>query len=75
MLLNRCFNQLNEISCIPKAKITQVKKDINEFCPVIADKYKGMVLKPQCLVKGYILQHCGHPQIINKLHNEMPLSL
>ena len=42
---------------------------------VIADKYKGMVLKPQCLVKGYILQHCGHPQTINKLHNEMPLTL
>ena len=52
-----------------------VKKEINVFCTGIADKYKGMVLKPQRLVKGYILQHCGHPQTIKKLHNEMPLSL
>ena len=27
----RCFKLLNEISCIPQAKITLVKKDINVF--------------------------------------------
>ena len=35
----RCFKLLNEISCIPQAKITLVKKDINVFCTVIADEY------------------------------------
>ena len=72
----RCFKLLNEISCIPQAKLTLVKKDINVFCTVIADKYiQGGDAKLQCLVKGYTLQHFGHPQTINKLHNEMPLSL
>ena len=27
---------------------------------------QGDGAKPQCLVKGYTLQHCGHPQTINK---------
>ena len=31
----------------PQAKV----KNINVFCTVIADRYKGMVLKPQCLVQ------------------------
>jgi len=29
--------------------------------PLVADKYNGIGAKPQCLVKGYILQHRGHP--------------
>ena len=48
------------------SKIALVKKNINIFCTVIADKYKGIMLKPQCLVKEYTLQYCGHPQTINK---------
>jgi len=48
----KCFKILNEILCIPQAKITLVKKDINPFCTALGDQYKGMVLKPQCLVKG-----------------------
>ena len=42
----KCFKLVNEILCIPQAKITLVKKDINAFCTVIAYKHKGMVLKP-----------------------------
>ena len=40
-----CFKVLNGISCIRQAKITLVKKDVNAFCIVTADEYKGMVLK------------------------------
>ena len=48
-----------------------VKKEINVFCTGIADKYKGMVLKPQRLVKGYInivVTHKSSTNFIMKCH-------